>query len=181
MAHSRSEPVGATPPPQTPLPHPHEALGFLAWIAAYKLIKAAIALSCGFWIWKLGHRDLGVVAHHLIHRFHISPGSWLATTLISRVTHIQPDQMKFAAYLVFLYAALYCVEAVGLLLQKRWAEWLTVVQTSLLIPVEIRHVIHPPRLVASLALLGSVSVVLYLIRRIHHDMLEEQKLKIAGS
>ena len=44
----------------------------------------------------------------------------------------------------FLYAALFAVEGVGLWLGKRWAEWLTVVTTSLLIPIEIYEIVHKP-------------------------------------
>jgi hypothetical protein len=36
------------------------------------------------------------------------------------------------------------VEGVGLWLRKRWAEWLTVIATSLLVPFEIYELIHRP-------------------------------------
>jgi uncharacterized membrane protein (DUF2068 family) len=176
MAHPISDRIAVTTPHQPNLAPAQEPLGFLAWIAVYKLVKACIALSGGILFWKLGRQDLGEVAHILIHRCHISPGSWLATAIVERMTHIKPDHMRFAALVALLYAVLYCVEAVGLLMQKRWAEWLTVVQTSLLIPLELRQLVHPPRLLPTLALVASVGVVAYLIRRIRHDMLEEEAL-----
>ena len=40
----------------------------------------------------------------------------------------------------FLYALLYLVEGIGLLLKKHWAEYFTVVATGLFIPVEIWEV-----------------------------------------
>jgi len=41
-----------------------------------------------------------------------------------------------------LYAGLFATEGVGLLLDKLWAEWLAVVSTLGLIPLEVLHIIH---------------------------------------
>ena len=52
------------------------------------------------------------------------------------------DATAFAG--AFAYAIVFSVEGIGLLLGSRWAEWLTVVSTGLLIPFEIYEVFHKP-------------------------------------
>jgi uncharacterized membrane protein (DUF2068 family) len=63
----------------------------------------------------------------------------------------------------FIYAGLFLVEGTGLWLRKRWGEWLTVIVTSSLIPVEI-YEIHRHLTVAKLGVLAlNLAIVIYLI------------------
>jgi uncharacterized membrane protein (DUF2068 family) len=62
-------------------------------------------------------------------------------------------------------------------MEKRWAEWLTIVQTAILIPVEVHEVLRRHGPVEFVALLLSVGVIIYLIWRMRHDDAEEQGLK----
>jgi len=48
-----------------------------------------------------------------------------------------PHRIELLAAAVFAYAALFATEGVGLWLQKRWAEYLTVIATTSFIPFEI--------------------------------------------
>jgi uncharacterized membrane protein (DUF2068 family) len=180
MVQRALEPVPAASPNQTDSFPPQEPLGLLGWIAGYKVLKAALALAGGILVWKLGHRDLVVVAHNLLLRFRIAPDGWVATKVLARLAHLHPDKLELAASLLFIYAVLYCVEAVGLFLQKRWAEWLTVVQTSLLIPFEIFGLIREPGAFGFLALLTSVGVVAYLVRRLRRHSHVERKTWAGG-
>ena len=68
-----------------------------------------------------------------------------------------------------LYAGLFATEGVGLWLGERWAEWLTVVATGLLIPVEIYELIHGATAPRILALVGNVAMVAYLVVRIRRS------------
>jgi uncharacterized membrane protein (DUF2068 family) len=58
---------------------------------------------------------------------------------------------------------LYGVEGVGLALGERWAEWLTVVATGLLIPIEIYEVLFHFSVLKLLVLIGNVLIVAYLV------------------
>jgi uncharacterized membrane protein (DUF2068 family) len=60
------------------------------------------------------------------------------------------------------YAALEGTEGVGLALRKRWAEYLTVLATAILIPFEVYEVIHKATLFRVGALLLNLAVVGYL-------------------
>jgi uncharacterized membrane protein (DUF2068 family) len=66
---------------------------------------------------------------------------------------------------VILFASLELVEGTGLWLQRRWAEYLTVIATSIGIPFEVYEVLNhatPPRV---LALMVNLAIVGYLIWR----------------
>ena len=61
------------------------------------------------------------------------------------------------------YAALFLTEGTGLLFRKRWAEWLTIVATSSLMPIELYELIKQFTAIRLFALLINAAVVLYLI------------------
>ena len=64
---------------------------------------------------------------------------------------------------LLLYALLEGVEAVGLWLTKRWAEYLTFIATTLLIPLEIYEIIHRGTVLKVVGLLINLAVAAYLI------------------
>jgi uncharacterized membrane protein (DUF2068 family) len=66
---------------------------------------------------------------------------------------------------VILFSALEMTEGVGLATSRRWAEYLTVVATSVGIPYEVFEVITKPTLFKAAALLVNVAVVGYLAYR----------------
>jgi uncharacterized membrane protein (DUF2068 family) len=62
------------------------------------------------------------------------------------------------------YAAVFAVEGVGLVLRKRWAEWLTVVVTASFIPIEIYELVSHASAGKVAALVLNVAIVAYLVR-----------------
>ncbi len=64
---------------------------------------------------------------------------------------------------LLLYALLEGLEAVGLWLTKRWAEYLTFIATTLLIPLEIYEIIHRGTVLKVVGLLINLAVAAYLI------------------
>jgi uncharacterized membrane protein (DUF2068 family) len=64
---------------------------------------------------------------------------------------------------------LYMIEGIGLWHQSRWAEYLTIVATSLLIPLEIYEVTRRVTIPRIGALVVNVVVVIYLIYRLRHE------------
>ena len=64
---------------------------------------------------------------------------------------------------LLVYALLEGLEAVGLWLTKRWAEYLTFIVTTLLIPLEIYEIIHRGTALMVIGFLINVAVAAYLI------------------
>lgn len=80
--------------------------------------------------------------------------------LISGLSH-----SSLLAIAAFAYALLEGTEGIGLAMRRRWAEYLTVLATSALIPFEAYEVIHKVTLFRVGALLLNLAVVGYLAYR----------------
>jgi uncharacterized membrane protein (DUF2068 family) len=74
-----------------------------------------------------------------------------------------PSHLIVLALILFAYASLEAVEGVGLWFNKRWAEYLTFIATSLLIPYEIYELYLRISVFKSVALVLNVLVVGYLL------------------
>ncbi|MFD3704147.1 DUF2127 domain-containing protein [Nocardia sp. NPDC058658] len=69
------------------------------------------------------------------------------------------------AIFLFWYAALHFVEAVGLWLSKRWGEYLSVIATSVFLPLEIYELIERVTVFKVVALLVNLAAVVWLVWR----------------
>jgi uncharacterized membrane protein (DUF2068 family) len=77
-----------------------------------------------------------------------------------------PRRVQLLGVSAFAYAALFAVEGIGLWLQKRWAEYLTIVATSSLLPLEIYEVINRVTVLRVAVLLSNAAIVAYLVWRV---------------
>jgi uncharacterized membrane protein (DUF2068 family) len=135
----------------------------LRLIAVFKFFKAASLIAIGIGAFRLVHKDLGDVLEHWIMTLKLDPGQHFLDVALAKASNVSPAQIKRVGAGSFIYASLFLTEGTGLWLRKRWGEWLTVIITSSLVPLEIHEVYrHPSSLkVAVLAL--NVLIVLYLI------------------
>jgi uncharacterized membrane protein (DUF2068 family) len=116
--------------------HDRDAQGLLL-IGLFKLSKALGCILLGVMCLHLIHRDLGDVAMQIIRWLDIDSGDRLATFLLDKADLINGHQLRITGVMSFVGAALYTVEGTGLMLRKVWAEYFTVVLTTLGIPWEI--------------------------------------------
>ena len=98
-----------------------------------------------------------------------------------------PTHLFVLAAICLVYASLEAVEAVGLWLNKRWAEYLTFVATTLLIPYEIYELYLRISVLKSIAFVLNVLVAAYLLyaKRLFgvrggHAAEEERKRELTG-
>jgi len=85
-------------------------------------------------------------------------------SVATKVATLKRDHVRNLALLALAYGTLEGVEAVGLWLEQRWAEYLTVVATASLLPLEILEL---TRHVTALRVVGfviNVAVVIYLVK-----------------
>jgi len=75
------------------------------------------------------------------------------------------NHITILAVSAIAYAALEGTEGVGLAMRRRWAEYLTVIATGILIPYEAYEVVHRVTLFKVGALLLNLAVVGYLAYR----------------
>jgi uncharacterized membrane protein (DUF2068 family) len=141
----------------------------LRMIAIFKFMKSAALIALGVGAFKLLHKDVGGLAEHWMEASRFDPGSRYVVMFLAKVSNLRPDQIKKLGLVSFLYAGLFLAEGTGLWLQKRWGEWLTVIITSSLLPVEIYEIYRHPSAVKVAVLALNLGIVAYLIHRIRGD------------
>ena len=75
-----------------------------------------------------------------------------------------PSRITLVGIGALVVAGVMFVESWGLHRRRMWAEWLTVIMTGALIPLEIYHLASHPSLGKVLTLLANVAIVIYLLR-----------------
>ena len=67
-----------------------------------------------------------------------------------------------------MYGLLFATEGIGLWMEKRWAEYLTIIATGSLIPFEVYELQRRVTVPRGLALVVNVAVLAYLIYRVRN-------------
>ncbi len=135
-------------------------------IAVFKFLKSAALIALGVGAFRLLHRDLCDLSEHWVRALRFDPGSRYVELALAKVVNLHPEQIKKLGLASFLYAGLFLAEGTGLWMQRRWGEWLTVIITSSLVPVEMYEIYRHPSAVKVAVLAVNVGIVAYLIYRI---------------
>src|SRR5580658_11358222 len=135
-------------------------------IAVFKFVKAGLLIALGVGVFRLVHKDLASVIEHWCEAMRLDPGSHFVNLALEKAAHVSPEQVKKLGLGSFLYAGLFLAEGTGLWLRKRWGEWLTIILTSSLVPVEIFEIHRHPSWVKVGVLVVNVAIVVYLIYHI---------------
>ena len=120
-------------------------------IATFKLLKVCALVALGVGALKLLHKDVGTVVEHWIN------------LLLTKLSNWDDRRLKELSVGTFIYAGVFLLEGLGLALQKRWAEYFTIITTSSLLPIEIYELARRVSIGRTLALAINVAVVAYLV------------------
>jgi uncharacterized membrane protein (DUF2068 family) len=82
---------------------------------------------------------------------------------LNKLFSLKSSTLNLVGFGVLGYALLEGVEAIGLWLQKRWAEYLTLIATAVFIPLEVYEIVHKGSPLKVLALIVNVAIVVYLL------------------
>jgi len=142
----------------------------LAWIAAFKLVKASVLLLvAGFALRLRRPGELDGLVNWLTDVPLAASGWRPMLRLIHWVAQLEPHNMALIVVAATCYATLYIVEGIGLWLQKRWAEYLTTIATASLIPFELWEIARGPSALKFGALALNIAIVAYLIHVLRAD------------
>src|SRR2546423_3637431 len=137
--------------------------GALTAIAVFKLIKATLLVVVAVGAQQLVHADIQATIIHWARAVRVDPDDHILQGVLNRVARVDPRQIKAISLGLFLYAGLFATEGVGLLRGKRWAEYVTVISTALLLPLEVWEVVRHPRFGRVIVLIANLVIVIYLI------------------
>ena len=148
---------------------PEPRFGMLRAIALYKLVKVILFLATAYEVVRLHN------ASTLAHVF-----TWIATLPegLER-EYVQKAMVWFSGLsdgrvealraVSLLYATLFAVEGVGLWMRWRWAEWLTLVSTGSLIPLEFWEIAHRPGFGKIAVTVANIAIFWYLTVRVRRE------------
>jgi uncharacterized membrane protein (DUF2068 family) len=108
-------------------------------------------------------KDIGELAKKFLLLLDLDPRNGYLNRLLGQVTDLTPQDFKKIGIGTFIYAGLYVVEGVGLIMAKRWAEYLTIIITASLLPLEGYEVIMRAGPIRITALVVNLIIVIYLI------------------
>ena len=135
----------------------------LRLIGAFKILKGLALLALGIGALKLLHKDLAAVVEHWINIFQVDPHSHYIQLLLARLSIVDDRRLKELSAGTFIYSAVFLTEGVGLALGKRWAEYLTIISTASLLPLEVYELAKHTSIGKGIALAINLAVVAYLI------------------
>jgi uncharacterized membrane protein (DUF2068 family) len=84
---------------------------------------------------------------------------------LDKLFTLRAGTLKEVGFALLAYAVLEGAEAVGLWFAKRWAEYLTFISTTALLPLEIYEIIHSGTVLKVIGFLINLAVVIYLLFR----------------
>jgi uncharacterized membrane protein (DUF2068 family) len=131
-------------------------------IAVFKFVKGTVFLALAFGALSFLHKDVASQVEHWLDQLRIDPDNQFIGPILSKLQLVHTKELKELSALGTGYAVLFLTEGIGLLFRKRWAEWLTIVATSSLMPLEMYERIKEFTAVRLLALLVNAAVVLFL-------------------
>src|SRR4051812_28239892 len=112
----------------------HEGRAGLRIIAAGKLVKVLTLVSAGIAALATVGHDPPHVVRHVANGIGIAPGNHLLQELTAKVAGLSTRGLVEIALGCFAYAALFGTEGIGLWLEKKWGEYLTIFITVSFIP-----------------------------------------------
>ena len=141
------------------------------WIGGFKLLMGLLLTIAATGVLSFIHKDVEGIVEHWVEVLRFDPDNRYIAALLDQLGLVDDMKLKQLGGLTFFYAAILLTEGVGLLMKKKWAEWLTVLASGAFIPLEVYEVITQFGLWKLILLAINVWIVWYLIRLLkkQHD------------
>ncbi len=138
----------------------------LRLIAGYKIAKGLLVLGASGGLLALLNRDLAALIEQGANALHADMHSYIVHQLIATFGVMDVKTLEELGIGTLAYGSLTLTEGIGLWLALRWAAYLTIVASSLFIPVEVYTLGQRFTLVKLAVLAINVAIVWYLVRHL---------------
>jgi uncharacterized membrane protein (DUF2068 family) len=143
--------------------------GGLRLIAAFKIFKGLTLLAVGIGALKLLHKDMAAQTEQWIEVLRVDPHNHYIHWVFEKLSILDARKLKELSVGTFFYSALFLTEGIGLALRKRWAEYFTIVSTSLFIPLEVYELAKRATLAKGILVLVNAGIVAYLVMELRRN------------
>lgn len=151
---------------------PPRSRRFLRLIALERIVRGVLLLAAGVYLLFHLHSDFGRLADHAIRAIELDPRRHFLHRIIAYFHHLHASELRIAALFALGYGALELVEGTGLWLDRLWAEYLTVIATSLLLPLEIYELVRRPSIWKAGGIVVNIAIVVYLAHLLRRRLRE---------
>ncbi len=139
----------------------------LRLIGLFKLVKAIGLVAVGLGALSLLRRDEARGVKGWIDNLH--PANHYMREAIEKVSGFDPATLRLIGIGTLVYACLFLIEGVGLLLRKLWAEYFTTILTTSLVPIEIYELVENESITKAAVTAFNIGIVIYLVFRLRGD------------
>jgi uncharacterized membrane protein (DUF2068 family) len=152
---------------------------FLQLIAVFKFLKAILFILAALGAFGLMQQGIGNQAREWGAALAFGSGQRIVRHVVMQILSLSRSKIAALGVVALFYAALFMTEGIGLWRERRWAEYLTVIATGSLIPLEIYEVAHHVTLLRVAMFVVNVAVVIYLIARLRAPRRESGSGRVA--
>jgi uncharacterized membrane protein (DUF2068 family) len=143
---------------------PPRSRRILRLIAIERGGRGLLLLAAGVYLLFHLNSDFGRLGERVIRTIDLDPRRPFLHRIVAYLHHLHASELRVAAIVAIGYGVLELVEGTGLWLDQLWAEYLTVIATSLLIPFEVYELVRHPTAWKAGGIAVNVAIVLYLAR-----------------
>ncbi len=141
----------------------------LVAIALYKLTKMLACIVLAAAAFHLLRPDVAVRFSDWLESLAWVTRHGLAMRAVKWLLQLGPHQFRMFGVAAIVYAALYAVQGFGLWFGKRWAEYLVVIETGMLLPLELFELGRHFSAFKLLVLIANIVIVVYLVRLLYQQ------------
>lgn len=153
-------------------PHRGKPNRLLLVIGFFKIAKGTLLVAVGFGALHFLHKDVAESLSHWAALLQADPEGRYMHRILAHLGRVDDHQLEKVCVAAFIYAALFFAEGIGLLQRKLWGEYLTIVITASLIPLELYEIAKHVTLLKIVVVGVNVVIVAYLIYRVRTDTRE---------
>ncbi len=147
-------------------PDPPRSRTIIRLIALERLVRGLLLLIAGGYLVTHLGSDFGRLADRVMRAVELDPRRPFLHRIITRLHHLHAGTVLVTGVAALGYGVLETIEGWGLWRDKLWAEYLTVIATALLVPLELYELVHKPSTVKAAGIAVNVAVVAYLAHRL---------------
>lgn len=150
---------------------PQRSVRYLKLIALFKIAKGVLLAIFGASILFLNSRDVWMdkISDWIDAEILLGHSPTVRFLLNKLQDVLAGGKLQAAGFLMLVYCAVLLTEGIGVYMQQRWAEYLMIIATGALIPLEVRHLWRHPSLGSAVIVAANLFIVWFLYRILKRD------------
>ena len=145
-------------------------------VALFEAARGALVFIAGLGLLTLINRDVQEIAERAVRFSHLNPASRYPRIFLDAAAHVTNGKLWMMALAAAVYALVRGIEAYGLWLERRWAEWFALLAGGLYLPVEIYELFRGLSWIKVGVFTTNVAIVAYMIYALLHSADQDREL-----